>query len=136
VKTRKLKCATCGEYWEEPVRPGARPWECPACNPDAAKRREVERERAARKSGQTNADAPHVDVPFFLKDVVQSIVQRAADFPQPGREELAAQVRRIARAQGHLELREELQNLSALCANWAAWLPTTAKVPHQDDVAA
>lgn len=136
AKTRKLKCSTCGRHWEEPVRPGARPWECPACNPGAAKRREVERERAARKAGQTNPDEPRVDVPFFLKDVVQDVVQKAANFPQPGREELAAQVRKIAHAQGHLELREELMNMSALCANWAAWLPKTVKVPQQDDLAA
>lgn len=136
MKTRKLKCSTCGEHWEEPVRPGARPWECPGCNPDAAKRREAERERAARKAGQTVREDHTVDVPDFLKPVMQDVVRMAADFPKPGREELAAQVRKIAAARGHLELRRELEATAALCANWAAWLPATQKVPQQHDEAA
>lgn len=131
MKTRELRCSTCSETWEEPVRPGARPWECPDCNPSAARRREAERERAAKRQ-QGDLDSPAVEVPYFLRDVVERSVRMAAEFPQPGREELAAQVRAVANAQGHLALREELQKLSALCLNWAAWLPVTAKVPDAD----
>jgi hypothetical protein len=136
VKTRELKCFTCGRTWEEPVRPGARPWECPTCNPQAAKRREAERERAARKGAakQQELKASEVEVPPFLRDTVQAIVRRAADHPQPGREELARQVRAVAHAQGHLELREQLTCLASLCTTWAAWLPTTIKVPDPEEV--
>lgn len=134
MKTRKLKCWTCGNNWNEPVRPGARPWECPTCNPAAAKRREAERERAARKTAATLPDKSAVEVPPFMRDVVEQVIRLAADHQQPGREELAAQVRRVARAQGHLELRKELQDLSALCVTWAAWLPVTIKVPEPEEV--
>lgn len=119
------------------MRPGARPWECPTCNPGAAKRREVERERAARRQlAEINERDSKVDVPDFLQPVIRDMVELISEFPTPGREELAAQIRSVARARGHLELKAELKRMGALCASWAAWLPDTVNVPNQERDAA
>jgi hypothetical protein len=77
-----------------------------------------------------------MSVPYFLRDVLKDVMAMAEAIPQPGREELAKQVRAVAAAQGHLELRGELIELSALCLTWAAWLPGTVKVPQPEEVAA
>lgn len=132
-KTRELKCMTCGERWREPMRPGARPWECPKCNPPAARRREAERERAAKRT--LDEFDTLVNVPDFMLDVVRSIVELTSDFPTPSRSDLARQIRLVAHARGHLETKRELMRLSALCASWAAWLPDTQSLPERVEAA-
>lgn len=133
-KTRTLICTSCRNTWEEEVRPGAQPWECPACNPRAAKRREAERRRAADRP---KTHRHWIEVSDVMADSVQGALRVARTAPPPDRAALAQQVRRVADAQGHLALREELQKLAGICLLWSMILPKTDRIKEVDrDLAA
>jgi hypothetical protein len=137
---RKLRCTKCGKEWEEPVRPGARPWTCPSCNPAAAQRRKAERDRAAHQGFAQAEEAIRPKearkmVPAYLISAVAGAVNAAARKDITGKEDLGLAVRDIAKAKGAEETRAAIRRAAGVLLAWDASIPEDGALKRKDTAA-
>lgn len=111
MKIRDFHCKACSQDWsEESTATGAKPTQCPKCDPRAARHRAI-REQTRKRLAEVKTD---------------SVLADASRVQLPGKPKVADAIRSLARASGRVTTAAAARELAVQSLAWSLALSVGA----------